>query len=66
MNTQGAYVENKGTSISYHYNEVPQEHQDELANRAREIIRSFGFVANEAKGIIEGNAPVDWNKGVCG
>ncbi|XP_037039228.1 probable trehalose-phosphate phosphatase H [Bradysia coprophila] len=63
LTAHGAYVENKGTSISYHYNEVPLEYQEELTNKARQIIRSFDFVANEAKGVIEGNAPVDWNKG---
>jgi len=59
----GAYVENKGSSISYHYNEVPQAYQEELTNETRKIIRSFGFIANEAKGVIEGQPPVDWNKG---
>lgn len=59
----GAYIENKGVSISYHYNEVPEVYQEELTCQARKIIRSFGFIANEAKKVIEGQPPVDWNKG---
>jgi len=63
LEEHGALLENKGVSISYHYKQVPKEYQEELAARARKIIRSFGFIANQAKLNINGQPPVDWNKG---
>ena len=39
----GAWVENKGVLLTYHYREVPVEKRSNLVDRARELIAKFGF-----------------------
>lgn len=49
--------------MSYHYRGVPEELHDELANDARKIIQSYGYVDSQAHLAIEAKPPVQWNKG---
>ena len=39
----GAWVENKGVLLTYHYREVSNEKREVLVPRAREIIKESGF-----------------------
>lgn len=39
----GAWVENKGVLLTYHYREVPQEKRSVLVPKAKKIIMDGGF-----------------------
>ncbi|XP_026807687.1 alpha,alpha-trehalose-phosphate synthase [UDP-forming]-like [Rhopalosiphum maidis] len=59
----GAWVENKGTLLTYHYREVPVNSRLELAATAQRLIEEAGFKAGQAHCAIEAKPPVQWNKG---
>jgi len=60
---EGAWVENKGTLLTYHYREVPVNSRLELAAAAQRLIEEAGFKAGQAHCAIEAKPPVQWNKG---
>lgn len=60
---QGAWVENKKASLTFHYREVPTELQATLHAEAEAIILSLGFIANRAHCAVEAKPAVNWNKG---
>ena len=39
----GAWVENKGVLLTYHYREVPQEKRGTLVPKAKKMIMEGGF-----------------------
>lgn len=59
----GAWVENKGTLLTFHYREVPIDARPELASTAQRLIEEAGFKAGQAHCAIEAKPPVQWNKG---
>lgn len=59
----GAWVENKGPLLTYHYRETPPELRPAMVEKARQLIIQFGFRAAEAHCAIEAKPPVQWNKG---
>ncbi|XP_016964689.1 uncharacterized protein LOC108034326 isoform X2 [Drosophila biarmipes] len=59
----GAWVEDKKVSLTYHYRDTPVELKDELKKKASDICQKFGFRANQAHEAIEAKPPVNWNKG---
>ncbi|XP_050440661.1 uncharacterized protein LOC126845800 isoform X2 [Adelges cooleyi] len=59
----GAWVENKGTLLTFHYREVPVDLRPELASTAQRLIEEAGFKAGQAHCAIEAKPPVQWNKG---
>uniref|UniRef100_A0A2M4A4G8 Putative trehalose-6-phosphate synthase component tps1 n=1 Tax=Anopheles triannulatus TaxID=58253 RepID=A0A2M4A4G8_9DIPT len=59
----GAWVENKGPLLTYHYRETPVELRPAMVEKARQLIIQFGFRAAEAHCAIEAKPPVQWNKG---
>lgn len=59
----GAWVENKGPLLTFHYRDTPNELRQELVDKARTIIESFGFNATESQCALEAKPPVQWNKG---
>ncbi|XP_049534582.1 uncharacterized protein LOC125950536 [Anopheles darlingi] len=61
----GSWVENKRVSITFHFREAEQQYVEEMARRAKEIIVSYGYRANEAHASVEGKPPVQWNKGLA-
>uniref|UniRef100_A0A8W7K8E8 Trehalose 6-phosphate phosphatase n=2 Tax=Anopheles albimanus TaxID=7167 RepID=A0A8W7K8E8_ANOAL len=61
----GSWVENKRVSITFHFREAEQQYVTEMARRAKEIIESYGYRANEAHASVEGKPPVQWNKGLA-
>lgn len=63
LSTNGAWVENKTHSLTFHYRSVPAEEQETLKEKAKEIIESHGHKANPAHCAIEAKPPVQWNKG---
>lgn len=59
----GAWVEDKRVSLTYHYRDTPEEQIDEQRSEAIRIIEYHGFRANQAHFAIEAKPPVNWNKG---
>ncbi|XP_058058283.1 uncharacterized protein LOC131209273 [Anopheles bellator] len=61
----GSWVENKRVSITFHFRETEPQYVGDMAARAKEIIESYGYRANEAHASVEGKPPVQWNKGLA-
>lgn len=59
----GAWVENKGPLLTFHYRDTPNDKRVELLEKANSIIESFGFNASDSQCAIEAKPPVQWNKG---
>ncbi|XP_020803616.1 uncharacterized protein LOC110182675 isoform X2 [Drosophila serrata] len=59
----GAWVEDKRVSLTYHYRDTPVELKDEQKVLAAEICKKYGFRPNQAHEAIEAKPPVNWNKG---
>jgi trehalose 6-phosphate synthase/phosphatase len=60
---EGAWVEDKGATLTFHYRLVPEEGRRELAQRAREVIHDFGLIARDAHDAVEALPPIAWDKG---
>ncbi|XP_037927128.1 alpha,alpha-trehalose-phosphate synthase [UDP-forming]-like [Hermetia illucens] len=59
----GAWVENKGPLLTFHYRETPNELRPAMIEKARTLIEKYGFRATEAHCALEARPPVQWNKG---
>ena len=59
----GAWVEEKGATLTYHFRAVDDEAQDHLAGEARGRILAAGFQARDAHCAIEARPPIAWDKG---
>ena len=61
--TQGAWVEAKGPTLTFHYRAVPDARQADVAARAWSVIREAGFQARDAHAAVEARPPTGWDKG---
>ncbi|XP_055549609.1 uncharacterized protein LOC129732617 [Wyeomyia smithii] len=61
----GAWVENKKVSITFHYRQVDPKLVPKLEADAKRIIESYGYRANMAHAAVEGKPPITWNKGLA-
>lgn len=61
----GAWVENKKVSLTFHYRQVDPKLVPKLEARSKQIIESYGYRANQAHAAIEGKPPIQWNKGLA-
>lgn len=59
----GAWVENKGALLTFHFREVPIHLRDDLERQARKLVEEAGFKVGNAHCAIEAKPPVEWNKG---
>ncbi|XP_026272691.1 uncharacterized protein LOC113202601 [Frankliniella occidentalis] len=59
----GAWVENKGALLTFHYRETPIEVRPTMVAKAKQLIEDAGFRAGRAHCAIEAKPPVQWNKG---
>lgn len=59
----GAWVENKGALLTFHFRETPAHLREPLTTRATKLIEDAGFRAASAHCAIEAKPPVQWNKG---
>ncbi|XP_011190012.2 uncharacterized protein LOC105216943 isoform X2 [Zeugodacus cucurbitae] len=59
----GAWIEDKKVSLTYHYRDVPADISEEQKQLAIRIVEKHGFRANQAHEAIEAKPPVNWNKG---
>lgn len=60
---EGAWVENKGALLTFHYRETPAHLRNTLVEQAKNLIEAAGFRAGKAHMAIEAKPPVQWNKG---
>ncbi|XP_022227832.2 probable trehalose-phosphate phosphatase J [Drosophila obscura] len=63
MQKNGAWVEDKRVSLTYHYCDTPVELKDAQNLLATEICLRYGFCVNQAHEAFEAKPPVNWNKG---
>ena len=63
MAKDGAWIENKGVSLTFHFRQTPEHLHEEINNQATEIIKKYGYNANQAHLAVEAKPPVEWNKG---
>lgn len=59
----GAWIEDKKFSLTFHYRAVCEDQHSTIRQEAIDIIKSFGYKANQAHCAIEAKPPVEWNKG---
>ncbi|XP_050435622.1 uncharacterized protein LOC126842624 isoform X3 [Adelges cooleyi] len=59
----GAWVENKGVMLTYHYREAPPAKREMLEKRAIEIFENAGFEPHQGILAIEGKPPITWDQG---
>ncbi|XP_046407165.1 alpha,alpha-trehalose-phosphate synthase [UDP-forming]-like [Ischnura elegans] len=59
----GAWVENKGVLLTFHYRETPHALREDIMKRAVAIFKKFGFEPHQAKLAIEAKPPVKWDQG---
>jgi len=59
----GAWVENKGVLLTYHFRNVPLDKREPIVSRARELITAAGFNIGNAHCALESKPPVSWDKG---
>ncbi|MCR9092901.1 MAG: bifunctional alpha,alpha-trehalose-phosphate synthase (UDP-forming)/trehalose-phosphatase [bacterium] len=63
IEADGAWVEAKGASLTFHFREVEAEEHEALAEKARAAIREAGFQARDALCAVEARPPIGWDKG---
>lgn len=63
IEAEGAWVEAKGASLTFHFREVEAEEHEALAEAARATIREAGFQARDALCAVEARPPIGWDKG---
>jgi len=59
----GAWVENKGVLLTYHFRNVPTDKREPIVERARQLITAAGFKIGTAHCALESKPPVAWDKG---
>jgi len=59
----GAWVENKGVMLTYHYREAPVAKREQLERRAIELIKNAGFEPHQGLLAIECKPPITWDQG---
>ena len=60
---EGAWVEEKSYTLTFHFRQVRSEGRSRAAEAARRIINEFGFQARDAKMAVEARPPIGWDKG---
>lgn len=63
LELRGAWVEEKGATLTFHYRRVDKMSQEHLAEEARVRIRNAGFQARDAHLAVEARPPIAWDKG---
>jgi trehalose 6-phosphate synthase/phosphatase len=61
--SDGAWVEEKGATLTLHYRDLLPERRAALAQAAREVISAAGFQPRDARCAIEARPPIAWDKG---
>lgn len=59
----GAWLEDKNVSLTYHYGQVPDELKEKYLTQVRQLIHEYGYILVQAHLGIEIKPPVVWSKG---
>jgi len=59
----GAWTEQKGATLTFHYRAVDGSKQGHLAEQAHAVITEAGFQARNAHKAVEARPPIGWDKG---
>ncbi|XP_018577974.1 probable trehalose-phosphate phosphatase 1 [Anoplophora glabripennis] len=59
----GAWIENKGASLTFHFRATPENLRNEIEKTAQKIIEDANFKVGKAHCALEARPKVDWNKG---
>lgn len=62
---EGAWIENKGIMLTYHYRDVPLAKREYLEQLAINIFRSYGFEPHKGILAIECKLPIIWDQGMA-
>ena len=60
---EGAWVERKGVTLTYHLRAVPPDLRDTAERRAEALLRKRRLRVVVGRDAVEGRPPVDWHKG---
>ena len=60
---EGAWVEEKGASLTFHFREVDADRHHALSQDAWSIVREYGFQPRDANCAVEARPPIGWDKG---
>ncbi len=60
---KGAWVEEKGASLTYHFRNAAPDRHEALAAEAWSVIRESGFQPRDARCAVEARPPLGWDKG---
>jgi trehalose 6-phosphate synthase/phosphatase len=63
LTVDGAWIEFKGPTLTYHYRSVPENRRRGLIEQAHEIINHAGYQARDAHCAVEARPPIGWDKG---
>ncbi len=63
LRVDGAQVERKAATVSYHVRQVDAEERPDVERRAEQIFRRLHLRVTHGKMVIEGRPPLDWHKG---
>ena len=63
LTVSGAWTEQKGATLTFHYRAVESDQQARLAEQARAIITEGGFQARDGHKAVEARPPIGWDKG---
>jgi trehalose 6-phosphate synthase/phosphatase len=63
LEVEGARVEPKGASLSYHVREVPAPQRQATMRKAGAVMERRGLHVSYGRLVVEGRPPVDWDKG---
>jgi trehalose 6-phosphate synthase/phosphatase len=61
--SDGAWIEAKGPTLTYHFRAAPEKRRPELAGQAHAIINRAGYQARDAHCAVEARPPIGWDKG---
>jgi trehalose 6-phosphate synthase/phosphatase len=59
----GAWIEHKGPTLTFHYRAAPESRRRGLAEEAAQIIHRAGYQARPAHCAVEARPPIGWDKG---
>lgn len=60
---KGAWIEDKIFSMTFHYEETPEDLHEALDEKARQIIKKYDFKPTGGHLIVETRPPILWHKG---
>ena len=63
ISEHGAWYEDKGTGLTFHYRGVDRVHEAEIVMKANDCFKEAGIDSYPSHKAFEARAPVTWNKG---